>query len=164
MNAGYLGKLSELSPRHEVRERIGATGLEADWIGDRASGMRRFWRWNLWWIFWSVLSLISSPVLAAPEILVCQVGNSADVAPEVIKVDDADQSVNIVNGSVGGQITVTRYDADAIAFKDSFVNGDKLLMQINRATGRFTFEYENTEGQMVGSVAVGQCTKGGQQF
>lgn len=164
MNTGCLGKSSELSLHHGARERIGATGLGADWIGDRASGMRRFWRWSLRWILWSALSLIPSPVLAAPETLVCQVGNSADVAPEVIRIDDADQSVNLVNGSVGGRITVTRYDADAIAFKDSFDSGDKLFMQIDRVTGRFTFEYENADGQVVDGVAVGQCTKGGQQF
>ncbi len=33
MNTGCLGKSSELSLHHGARERIGATGLGADWIG-----------------------------------------------------------------------------------------------------------------------------------
>ena len=164
MRTACLEESSELSTRHGVRERIGATGFGVDWIEGRASGIRRFWQWSLPWVLWAALSLVSSPVQAAPETFVCQVGNSADVAREVIRVDDADQSVNIVNGSVGGLITVTRYDADAIAFKDSFDSGDKLFMQIDRVTGRFTFEYENADGQVIGGVTVGQCTKSGQQF
>ncbi|MDE2023821.1 MAG: hypothetical protein KGJ18_06400 [Gammaproteobacteria bacterium] len=84
------------------------------------------------------------------------------MAPEVIRIDDADQSVNILNGSVGGLITVTHYDADEITFKDSFDSGDKLFIQIDRVTDRFTFEDENADGQVIGGVAVGQCTKSGQ--
>lgn len=162
MSTGYLGESSELSPRHRVREQIDATGLGAGWVQSRAGSMHCFWRRCLPWILWSALSLVSSPVLAAPETLVCQVGNSADVAPEVIRIDDADQSVNILNGSVGGLITVTHYDADEITFKDSFDSGDKLFIQIDRVTDRFTFEDENADGQVIGGVAVGQCTKSGQ--